>query len=96
MEKTFEFQGKKVPFSAIVEQPLLDFLESKGFSNEEIVKRVIEWYGKEEVMTTIECSLPITTVYTLFCWARTPKSEGYEFWSKLNREYNNLKTKILW
>ena len=91
MEKTFKFQGKEVPFSAIVEQPLLDFLESKGFSNEEIVKRVIEWYGKGDVMTMIEYSLPITTVSTLFYWARTPKSEGNKFWDDLNIEYRKHK-----
>lgn len=79
MGKTFKLQGKEVPFNAIVEQQLLDFLESKGFSNDEIIKRVIEWYGEGDVMTMIESWLPITTVSTLFYWDRTPKSEGNEF-----------------
>ena len=93
MEKTFEFKGKKVPFSAIVEQPLLDFLESKGFSNEEIIKRVIKYYGENITTERIKSGNTIWRIGSLFYWDETPKSEGSEFWSKLNREYNILKNK---
>ena len=96
MGKTFKLQGKEVPFNAIVEQQLLDFLESKGFSNDEIIKRVVKCDGKRVTSIRIRMENQIDSIDGLFFWNRTPKSEGFEFWNKLNIEYNNLKKQIKW
>lgn len=85
--KTFMFEGKKVKYSDVVDQKLLDFLETKGYDNETVIRYILKYStnGEFKFKELIESGRRIERITSAFLWLITP--EGHLFWYKLNDEY---------